>query len=151
MEIGLCYPERNWPSGSGENRKTHRRKLWGVVIVFLGMMLLLSGRKAYGAEVIQQSGMALQPYDTSIYDTVNNANETMTGYGHAYTNSQELNSVSGPSMQFRSLLYTEIPNPQSIAVSPDGKTAIPGPGGFTALICPASGKRRPPGPRIPGR
>ena len=47
----------------------------------------------------------------------------MTDYGHAYTNSQELNSVSGPSMQFRSLLYTEIPNPQSIAVSPDGKTA----------------------------
>lgn len=87
------------------------------------MMFLLFGRKAYGAEVIHQSGMALQPYDTSIYDTVNNANETMTGYGHAYTNSQELNSVSGPSMQFRSLLYTEIPNPQSIAVSPDGKTA----------------------------
>ena len=64
MEIGLCYPERNWPSGSGENRKTHRRKLRGAVIVFLGMMLLLSGRKAYGAEVIHQSGMALQPYDT---------------------------------------------------------------------------------------
>lgn len=123
MEIGLCYPERNWPSGSGESRKTHRRKLRGAVIVFLGMMLLLSGRKAYGAEVIHQSGMALQPYDTSIYDTVNNANETMTGYGHAYTNSRELNSVSGPSVQFRSLLYTEIPNPQSIAVSPDGKTA----------------------------
>ncbi|MDO4384193.1 MAG: hypothetical protein Q4C18_06850, partial [Eubacteriales bacterium] len=95
-----------------------------LVVFLLLWMGIFGASQAYGAEIIHQNDMALQPYDTSTYDTVNNANETMTGYGHAYTDSTELNSISGPSMKFRSLLYTsDIPNPQSITVSPDGKTA----------------------------
>lgn len=124
-ETELLCPERTCPFHSGRNRAgvTFHVKVALVVFLLLWMGIFGTGQ-AYGAEIIHQNDMALQPYDTSTYDTVNNANETMTGYGHAYTDSTELNSISGPSMKFRSLLYTsDIPNPQSITVSPDGKTA----------------------------
>lgn len=87
------------------------------------LIVWASAKTVFGVDTVYQSGNALQPYDTSSYQTVFNANETMTGYSCAYTSSQELNSISGPEMKFRSLIYTEIPNPQSITVSPDGYTA----------------------------
>lgn len=94
-----------------------------LVPVLLFFFLLIGGRPVYGVETIYQSYNALQPYSTSSYEMVYNANKTVTGYTCAYTTSQEMNSIDGGDMKFRSLIYTGIPNPQSMTVSDDGKTA----------------------------
>ena len=87
------------------------------------LIILCSAFRSYGVDVIYQSDMALQPYSTWDYGLVYNSNLAMSHYSSAYSNSTTLSSTSGPETEFQSLIYTGIPNPQSMTVAPDGKTA----------------------------
>ncbi len=99
--------------------------LWRVVFRTLLVLMIVLGASvtSQAKEVIYQNDLALQHYITKGYRLVYNSNQAMSTYSYAYSNSTTLESTSGTDAQFQSLIYTGIPNPQSMTVSPDGKTA----------------------------
>lgn len=94
------------------------------VLVILGItliMLAFSFCASYATENVYQSGTALDDsYSTSGYELIYNPHVSRAGGGEGRS---IMKTVSGPKMEFRTLIYPGISNPQSIAVSPDGNTA----------------------------
>lgn len=94
-----------------------------VIPVLAVLMIMCSAASVNAVEHIYQKDYACAEFNASAYKIIYNENTTLGGYGYAYTNSTEYNSTSGPEMKFRSMIYTDIPNPQSICVNPEGTTA----------------------------
>lgn len=86
-------------------------------------MVMGSAVSVHAVEHIYQSDYACAEFDAGAYSIIYNENTSLGNFGYAYTESNEYNSTSGPEMKFRSMIYTDIPNPQSICVNPEGTVA----------------------------
>lgn len=93
------------------------------LIIALAFVIIVVGavNEAYAVEYINQSGYAMAEFNAGAYDIIYNKNTTLNGY--SFSTGSTYASTSGPKMSFESMIYTDIPNPQSICVNPEGTVA----------------------------
>ena len=96
-----------------------------VLVVAATLAISMACTESFATSTYSQKGNALAKYKTKDYKMVQNENWTMAKYSYKKTLSTTLTTKKGYDVTFTSFLYLRaigIKNPQSIAITPDGKT-----------------------------